>query len=154
MLRKILLIFCSMALLSMGFAAAQEDTSEALDVLEYTLDNGLEVLLVEDHSAPTVAINVWYHVGGANDPEGRSGFAHLFEHMMFEETAHIETGEIDRLITSAGGSLNANRKPPRRKNDANCGLRAGARKVRAQLAEPCPSSLGMTSQPAAAPSRI
>ncbi|MAS36681.1 MAG: hypothetical protein CL610_21940 [Anaerolineaceae bacterium] len=107
MLRKILLIFCSMALLSMGFAAAQEDTSEALDVLEYTLDNGLEVLLVEDHSAPTVAINVWYHVGGANDPEGRSGFAHLFEHMMFEETAHIETGEIDRLITSAGGSLNA-----------------------------------------------
>jgi zinc protease len=79
----------------------------ALNVTEYTLDNGLEVILVEDHSAPTVAVNVLYHVGGANDPVGRGGFAHLFEHMMFEETAHLATGELDRLIETSGGGLNA-----------------------------------------------
>lgn len=105
MRHKILLIFLVLAVFSGGLLSAQEDLS--LNVVEYTLDNGLEVILVEDHSAPTVAIDVWYHVGGANDPEGRSGFAHLFEHMMFEETAHLETGEIDRLITRAGGVLNA-----------------------------------------------
>src|SRR5262249_47103320 len=85
--------------------AAQE--IPALDVTKYQLDNGLEVILVADHSAPTVAVNVTYHVGGANDPVGRSGFAHLFEHLMFEETAHLETGELDQLVETAGGYLNA-----------------------------------------------
>src|SRR5215213_5359564 len=90
---------------SVNISVAQE--AEPLDVTEFTLDNGLEVILVEDHSAPTVAVNVLYHVGGANEPRGRSGFAHLFEHMMFEETAHLESGDVFELIEDTGGDLNA-----------------------------------------------
>lgn len=95
------------ALLALMILPIKAQDIPALDVTEYQLDNGLEVILVEDHSAPTVAVNVAYHVGGANDPEGRSGFAHLFEHLMFEETAHLETGELDSLVETAGGYLNA-----------------------------------------------
>jgi zinc protease len=86
-------------------AAAQDETT--LDITEFTLDNGLEVILVEDASAPTAAISLWYQVGGANDPEGRSGFAHLFEHMMFEGSAHVANGEFDTLLTRVGGQNNA-----------------------------------------------
>src|SRR5207302_11221220 len=62
-----------------------------------TLANGLEVYSIEDHATPTVAINVWYRVGSKNDPEGRSGFAHLFEHIMFKATAHMKSEMLDRL---------------------------------------------------------
>jgi len=55
-----------------------------LDYEKYTLPNGLEVILREDHRLPIVAVNTWYHVGPANETAGRTGFAHLFEHMMFE----------------------------------------------------------------------
>lgn len=72
-----------------------------------TLANGLQVYSVEDHSAPTVAIDVWYHVGSKNDPPGRSGFAHLFEHMMFKATAHMKSEEMDRLTEDVGGYNNA-----------------------------------------------
>ncbi len=88
-----------------SLTAAQDELP--LDVVEFTLDNGLHVILVEDHTAPTVAVNMLYHVGGANDPQGRSGFAHLFEHMMFEETAHLASGEIFSLVEASGGTLNA-----------------------------------------------
>ena len=57
---------------------------------ERTLANGLQVLSVEDHASPTVAVQVWYHVGSKDDPQGRSGFAHLFEHLMFKSTAHMQ----------------------------------------------------------------
>ena len=92
-------------LLLVSVTMAQDD--QQLIVEQYTLDNGLEVILVEDHSAPTVAVDIWYNVGGANDPDGRSGFAHLFEHMMFQGSANIEKGELDRLISAAGGIFNA-----------------------------------------------
>ena len=82
-------------------------SNQRLDIQQYTLDNGLGVILVRDASAPTVAVDVWYQVGGANDPEGKSGFAHLFEHMMFEGSPHLPEGGIDDLITTAGGILNA-----------------------------------------------
>ncbi len=72
-----------------------------------TLANGLQVYSIEDHSAPTVAIDVWYHVGSKNDPPGRSGFAHLFEHMMFKATAHMKSEEMDRLTEDVGGYNNA-----------------------------------------------
>ena len=62
-----------------------------------TLTNGLTVLAVENHQSPTVAIQVWYHVGGKDDPAGRSGFAHLFEHMMFKSTTNQKSENIDRL---------------------------------------------------------
>ena len=66
------------------------------------LPNGLEVILVEDHRLPIVAVNIWYHVGPANEAPGLTGFAHLFEHMMFAATRHIPRGEADRLLEGAG----------------------------------------------------
>ena len=72
-----------------------------------TLANGLQVYSVEEHSAPTVAIHVWYHVGSKDDPSGRSGFAHLFEHMMFKSTAHMKAEMMDRLTEDVGGYNNA-----------------------------------------------
>ncbi len=67
------------------------------------LGNGLELILHEDHTLPRVAVNIWYHVGPANEPPGRSGFAHLFEHLMFEGSRHIG-GRFDRLMESAGAT--------------------------------------------------
>lgn len=70
---------------------------------KYTLDNGLEVILHADHSLPKVAVNIWYHVGPANEPKGRSGFAHLFEHLMFEGSKHAGR-QFDTLLESVGGT--------------------------------------------------
>ena len=78
-----------------------------LETVDYTLPNGLRVILAEDSSAPVVAVDIWYHVGGADDPEGRSGFAHLFEHMMFEGTDNIADGEWDTLLEPIGARNNA-----------------------------------------------
>jgi zinc protease len=70
------------------------------------LDNGLFVTLSEDHTAPIVAVNLWYHVGSANEKIGRTGFAHLFEHMLFQGSAHVGSNEHFELIQRAGGTLN------------------------------------------------
>jgi zinc protease len=72
-----------------------------------TLPNGLEVYTVEDHSAPIVAVQVWYHVGSKDDPAGRSGFAHLFEHMMFKGNEHMTPDMFDNLTENIGGENNA-----------------------------------------------
>jgi predicted Zn-dependent peptidase len=72
----------------------------------YRLPNGLQVSLSEDHTAPLVAVNLWYHVGSANERAGRTGFAHLFEHMLFQGSAHVEANEHFELIQRAGGTLN------------------------------------------------
>ncbi|HEX8175356.1 MAG TPA: pitrilysin family protein [Pyrinomonadaceae bacterium] len=74
---------------------------------ERTLPNGLKVYTLEDHSSPTVSIQVWYHVGSKDDPEGRSGFAHLFEHMMFKSTKNMKAEMMDRLTEDVGGFNNA-----------------------------------------------
>lgn len=74
---------------------------------ERTLDNGLQVISVEDHASPTVTVQVWYHVGSKDDPQGRSGFAHLFEHLMFKSTRHMHAEQMDRLTEDVGGSNNA-----------------------------------------------
>jgi zinc protease len=78
-----------------------------------TLANGIEVYSIEDHATPTVAINIWYRVGSKNDPEGRSGFAHLFEHIMFKATAHMKSEMLDRLTEDVGGMNNAYTHPDR-----------------------------------------
>ena len=70
----------------------------------YELANGLRVTLSEDHTAPIVAVNLWYHVGSANEREGRTGFAHLFEHMLFQGSAHVGANEHFELIQRAGGT--------------------------------------------------
>jgi predicted Zn-dependent peptidase len=72
----------------------------------FSLPNGLFVTLSEDHTAPIVAVNLWYHVGSANEPEGRTGFAHLFEHMLFQGSADVEANEHFELVQRAGGTLN------------------------------------------------
>ncbi|QOY94097.1 insulinase family protein [Massilia sp. UMI-21] len=69
-----------------------------------TLPNGLQVILVEDRRLPIVAVNIWYHVGPANEAPGLTGFAHLFEHMMFAATRHIPRGMADRLLEGAGAT--------------------------------------------------
>ena len=78
-----------------------------IEFLERRLPNGLRVLLVEDHRVPSVAINVGYRVGGKDDPPGRSGFAHLFEHLMFKGTKNTRPETIDRLTEDIGGVNNA-----------------------------------------------
>jgi len=78
-----------------------------LKFTDRTLANGLRVLTVEDHSSPTVAIQVWYHVGSKDDPNQRSGFAHLFEHIMFKSTKNMKSEMMDRLTEDVGGFNNA-----------------------------------------------
>ena len=72
---------------------------------KHTLANGLDVLLHEDHSCPIIAVNLWYHVGSKNEVPGRTGFAHLFEHLMFEGSQHHDRGFFPPL-QGAGASLN------------------------------------------------
>ena len=75
---------------------------------KYVLPNGLTVILTEDHSDPIVHVDVMYHVGSAREEIGKSGFAHFFEHMMFEGSDHVKSGDHFKIITAAGGSLNGN----------------------------------------------
>src|SRR6267378_1658190 len=87
-------LILSFAFASALFGAETPTPAPSLSVppLEFkhtTLPNGLEVYSVEDHSTPTVAIQLWYHVGSKDDPKDRSGFAHLFEHMMFKGNEHL-----------------------------------------------------------------
>jgi len=73
----------------------------------FTLPNGLDVVFHEDHSTPMVTINVLYHVGSKNEQQGRTGFAHLFEHLMFDGSKNVDRGGYDRYCTSVGGDNNA-----------------------------------------------
>src|SRR5215217_7187065 len=78
--------------------------------LEFThreLANGLDVYSMPDPSAGTVTVTLWYDVGGKDDPEGRSGFAHLFEHILSRKTVNLPYGQISTLVENAGGSRNA-----------------------------------------------
>lgn len=85
---------------------AQTDTKLKISYTSFKLPNGLTVILHEDHSVPTVAVNVWYHVGSGNEKTGRTGFAHLFEHIMFEGSGHVKEGDFDNLLEAAGGNNN------------------------------------------------
>ena len=69
---------------------------------QFTLPNGLHVILHEDHTVPLVTVNVWYHVGSAREKPGRTGFAHLFEHLMFMGSKHAKYGDFDQLLEAAG----------------------------------------------------
>jgi len=73
---------------------------------QFTLPNGLHVILHEDHSVPLVTVNMWYHVGSSRERPGRTGFAHLFEHLMFMGSGHVKPGEFDNLLEAAGGDNN------------------------------------------------
>ena len=75
---------------------------------KWELSNGLKVLIHEDHSDPIVQVHITYHVGSNRETAGKSGFAHLFEHMMFQGSEHVEDEKGPRIIAEAGGQLNAN----------------------------------------------
>ena len=94
------------ALLALAPADAAAQGVGQIKYDTYTLANGLTVILSEDHTAPVVTVNVWYHVGSANERPHRSGFAHLFEHMMFQGSAHVKKSEHMQLVERAGGSMN------------------------------------------------
>jgi zinc protease len=76
----------------------------SLPVVHYTLPNGLQVILHEDHATPTVTVNVWYHVGSKDEPERRNGFAHLFEHLMFQGSKHVGEDRFFEYLERAGAS--------------------------------------------------
>jgi zinc protease len=117
---RVSLLLVALALLSLGAQQAsvprpripnpeaQVPSSRPLEVpyRQVTLSNGLTVILHRDTSVPIVGVNVWYHVGSANERPGPPGFAHLFEHLMFEGSGHVKEGEFDTLLESAGGDNN------------------------------------------------
>jgi zinc protease len=108
------LVFPAVVLLSIATAAPQAQQkapaakSPAINIPfeAYTLPNGLRVILSPDRTTPTVAVNVWYHVGSKNEEKGRTGFAHLFEHVMFTGSGNIPYGMHDKLTSGIGGSNN------------------------------------------------
>ena len=79
----------------------------AYPIHERTLANGLRVIISPDHSVPTVTVNLWVGVGSRHESAGRTGFAHLFEHLMFQGSARVATGEHFELLMAQGGRLNA-----------------------------------------------
>lgn len=97
------LLFLSTVLLA---SSAHAENKLAIDIRKAKLDNGLRVVMSVDHSTPTVAVDVVYDVGGRNEQRGRSGFAHLFEHMMFQGSKNVARGQHFQLVTSHGGTLN------------------------------------------------
>src|SRR2546428_12933833 len=82
------------------------ETAGRIAFEQFALPNGLRVIYSEDHSTPIVSVDVWYEVGSRNERPGRSGFAHLFEHMMFQGSAHIKKAEHNQLIKRPGGRFN------------------------------------------------
>lgn len=88
-------------------AVIVQPQSRKIDFTEYDLPNGLHVILHKDNSTPIVATTVTYHVGSKNEDADRTGFAHFFEHLMFEGTENIGRGEFDNIVQNAGGQLNA-----------------------------------------------
>ncbi len=101
MFKKLSLITC---LLFLGLRGI----SQEVEFTEYDLDNGLHVILHQDNTAPVVTVGVMYHVGAKDEEPGRSGFAHFFEHLLFEGTKNIERGKWFDIVAANGGSNNAN----------------------------------------------
>jgi zinc protease len=94
-------------------AAPPGDVAVALQIERATLANGLRVVLNPDHTSPTIAVAVAYDVGSRNEERGKSGFAHLFEHMMFQGSRNVEKGGHFRLISAHGGQMNGTTNPDR-----------------------------------------
>jgi zinc protease len=96
-----------LVVLMLALAAAPAAAQEvSIPHTTFTLPNGLRVIVAEDRSTPVAAVNVWYHVGSGYEKAGRTGFAHLFEHVMFEGSKNVAEGQFDQLLEAAGGSNN------------------------------------------------
>jgi zinc protease len=107
-MRRLLLSFALLLALTTATTAQAPTARPRLNVpyTEFTLANGLHVILHRDTSVPTVAVNVWYHVGSGSEKPGRTGFAHLFEHLMFEGSKNVPEGAFDSWLEAAGGNNN------------------------------------------------
>ena len=105
MKKRIVLAFT--AFFALGSVYAQMESNK-IDFVEYDLDNGMHVILHQDKSTPIVAVSVLYHVGSKNEDPSRTGFAHFFEHLLFEGSENIERGEFFKIVQGNGGVLNAN----------------------------------------------
>ena len=101
-----LMLTISLFLPALGQKKGSASDSIKLPFETYKLPNGLTVILSEDHTTPTVAVDVWYHVGSKNEMPGRTGFAHLFEHVMFTGSGHVPYGLHDKLTEGVGGGNN------------------------------------------------
>ena len=101
-MKSIFLTLLALILLNTGFAQSK------INYIEYDLPNGIHVILHEEHSTPIVAVSVLYHVGSKNENTERTGFAHFFEHLLFEGSQNIGRGEYSKLVEKNGGTLNAN----------------------------------------------
>ncbi len=110
-MKRFSLVFAVFALLLGSFGVSAQLKVPALEIKERTLNNGMRVVTHRDTTSPTVSIHVWYDVGGKNDPPGRSGFAHMFEHMMFKATKNMPNEKMDRLTEDVGGFNNASTWP-------------------------------------------
>lgn len=107
-MRIFALIIVSLAIATSAFGQLKV---APIDMKERTLSNGMRIVTVQDNTNPTVSIHVWYDVGGKDDPPGRSGFAHMFEHMMFKSTKNMPDEKFDRLTEDVGGFNNASTWP-------------------------------------------
>ncbi len=96
-----------LVLMVIAFSLAQAgDPRISIPYTRFTLPNGLDVILHEDHTVPSVTVNIWYHVGSAREKPGRTGFAHLFEHIMFMGSKDVPEGKFDQWLEAAGGDNN------------------------------------------------
>src|SRR4026207_1217910 len=105
-MRRFVATFISVVLLATTAFAATSPKTFNVPVVYYKLPNGLKVVVSEDHNAPVVTVGVYYNVGFRLQPEGRTGFAHLFEHMMFQGSANVKKFEHAKFVEANGGSLN------------------------------------------------
>ncbi len=103
-MNKFLYAFC-ICLIAFSSAFTADNK---IEFTEFDLDNGLHVILHQDNSTPIVAVSILYHVGSKNEDPERTGFAHFFEHLLFEGSENIERGQYAKLVEQAGGALNAN----------------------------------------------
>ena len=106
-------LFLVLAVAISGFAQANKDKDIDIPYERFVLDNGLTVIVHEDHKAPIVAINTWYHVGSKNEKPGKTGFAHLFEHLMFGGSEHSSGRYIDGMERIGATDLNGTTNPDR-----------------------------------------
>lgn len=104
---KIKILTASIFVLSLSILSFGQVKVAPMNIKQRTLPSGLKVVSLQDSSSPTVAIHVWYNVGSKDDPEGRSGFAHLFEHLMFKSSKNLKSEQFDRLTEDVGGFNNA-----------------------------------------------
>ena len=104
MKKSIHLSFILFLMLMFSCKTATKDTDLSIPVEKYTLPNGLTVVLNEDKSDPIAALAIYYHVGSSREAAGKTGFAHLFEHMMFQRSENVSEDQLFRLIQGAGGT--------------------------------------------------